>query len=303
LIADWAKPERAGSQAWKLGAGEVIVTLGMLNALFLAFVAVQIRFLFGGANSVHTVAGMTYTTYARSGFFELLWVTGLVLPVLLGLDWLKSDTNVAQIRLFRTLSASLIALLFVIMASAVQRLNLYIAQFGLTELRLYSSIFMGWLAVVFCWFVATVLTGRRERFVFGALVSGLAVIIGMHIANPAAIIARTNIARIAAGHKVDVSLLPELGADAVPSLVSSVDQIKSPSQRSDIAAYLIGSWSGPMQNGWPSWTYAEYAARSAVASQRQRLAHAVIVSAPAECDCQQDNPCTQTASAAATKGH
>ena len=41
-------------------------------------------------------------------------------------------------------------------------MRLYTVQFGLTELRFYTLAFMGWLVLVFGWFVATVLRGRRE---------------------------------------------------------------------------------------------------------------------------------------------
>jgi hypothetical protein len=46
-----------------------IVELGtVLGLLFLAFVAVQVRYLFGGAERVATTARLTYAEYARRGF-------------------------------------------------------------------------------------------------------------------------------------------------------------------------------------------------------------------------------------------
>ena len=71
---------------------------------------------------------------------------------------------------------SQIALLFVIMASAFERMRLYQAEYGLSEQRLYPTAFMGWLAVVFVWFCLTVLRGHRERFAFGAMVAGFLLI-------------------------------------------------------------------------------------------------------------------------------
>jgi len=91
-------------------------------------------------------------------------VAGLTLPLLLTLhawqDWQGLDSpgqHAAPERLFRALAALLLALLFVIMASALARMNLYRSEYGLTELRVYTTAFMGWLAVVFAWFGATVL--------------------------------------------------------------------------------------------------------------------------------------------------
>src|SRR6267378_424083 len=58
--------------------------LGLLNALFLMFVVVQLRYFFGGAALVEQTSGLTYAEYARRGFFELMTASGLVLPILLG---------------------------------------------------------------------------------------------------------------------------------------------------------------------------------------------------------------------------
>ena len=56
--------------------------LGVLDALFLAFVAVQATVLFGGHRHVLETEGLTYAEYARQGFWQLLWVSALTLLVL-----------------------------------------------------------------------------------------------------------------------------------------------------------------------------------------------------------------------------
>ena len=62
----------------------------------------------------------------------------------------------------------MVGLLFIVVASALQRMYLYTSIFGLTELRLYTTTFMIWISVVLVWFVLTVMRSRRDRFVFGA---------------------------------------------------------------------------------------------------------------------------------------
>ena len=61
---------------------EWAVPLGVLDALFLAFVAVQATVLFGGHRHVLETEGLTYAEYARQGFWQLLWVSALTLLVL-----------------------------------------------------------------------------------------------------------------------------------------------------------------------------------------------------------------------------
>src|SRR5438093_22333 len=126
----------------RLGIVEIGIALGLLDLLFFSFVVVQIRYLFGGAPLVGITPGLTYADYARSGFFELLAVAALVLPLLLVAHWLLHKQYSAHERLFRMLAGIQILLLFVIMASAVQRMRLYEMEYGLTQERLYPSAFM-----------------------------------------------------------------------------------------------------------------------------------------------------------------
>ena len=180
-------PERASRVQLKIV--EVCVALTALNGLFATFVVVQLPYLFGG---VVQVSQLGYSDYARRGFFELVWVAGLTLPMLLLTHWLVRGSGPAGQRAYRVLAGGLVCLLCVVMASAVQRMQLYVESSGLTELRVQASVFMGWLAVVLGWFVLTVLRGDRRRFAFGTLASTFIVIGGLDVANPDALIVRTN---------------------------------------------------------------------------------------------------------------
>jgi len=208
-----------------LGIIELGIVLGLLDLLFLVFVIVQVRYLFGGAERVLTTAGLTYAEYARRGFFELVAVTALALPTLLLAHWLLRAGSPARERAFRILAGALVALLFVVMASALQRMYLYLEEYGLTELRLYATIFMAWLAVVLVWFLLTVLRDRRDRFAFGALVTGFAAILLINVINPDALIARTNLDRLEEGKRFDAYYLTTLSADAAPVLFEALPEI------------------------------------------------------------------------------
>ncbi|HZG53939.1 MAG TPA: DUF4173 domain-containing protein, partial [Pyrinomonadaceae bacterium] len=182
-----AQVAAASSQqrSFSLGAVEVGVVLGLLNVLFGCFVAVQFRYFFGGAARVMSVTELTYAEYARRGFFELTWVAGLMLPLLLAAHALLNKDRRAAERIFRPLAGVQVALLFVIMASAVARMRLYQSEYGLTELRLYTTAFMLWLGLVFVWFAWTVLVrSNRERFACGALVAAFLTVGLLHLLNP-----------------------------------------------------------------------------------------------------------------------
>lgn len=264
------RPVRVGKGRFKLpelGAVETLTILGLLNLLFLSFVLVQIRYFFGGAATVSATAGLTYTQYARSGFFELVWVAALVLPLLLGLHRLQ-PANARALRLFSWQAAVQVALLFVILASAMMRMRLYQEACGLTELRLYTMAFMGWLAVVFAWFVFTVLRERREHFAFGAVAAAFFLILGLHTLNPDALIVRTNAARAAKTQAFDVDYAASLSADAVPALVAVLPQLPPAVQR-QITANLLPHWAQNKED-WRSWNWGRMSAFHAVQSAYAR---------------------------------
>ena len=256
-----------------LGIVEVGVVLGLLDLLFFSFVAVQISYLFGDARHVVNSAGLTFSDYARRGFFELVWVAILALPLLLAAHWLLRKDNVRNERVFRALAGTMVALLFAVMASAVWRMRLYQAAYGLTELRFYTTAFMGWLGVVFVWFVLTVLRGRRERFAFGALAAWLVVLVALHALDPGDLIVRTNLDHARAGgrpERFDSHYATSLGADAVPALVEAFDGLGE-RERGAVAASLTRWLDAEAVGDWRSWNLSRSRAVGAVREREASL--------------------------------
>jgi hypothetical protein len=253
-----------------LGIIEVAVALGALDLLFLAFVLVQVRYFFGGSALVQVTTGLTYAEYARGGFFELVAVAALLLPLLLLMHWLIAPSGPTGERVFRVLAGVQILLLFVIMASAFQRMRLYQAEYGLTEQRLYPTAFMGWLAVVFLWFAMTVLSGRRERFAFGAMVAGFLLIIVLQALNPDAFIARTNLARAKVGRSFDARYATRLSADAVPELVAALPNL-NPQDGCTVASGVLKRWALPQASDWRVWSWSRARAAQAVRDNEASL--------------------------------
>ncbi|HEY7462735.1 MAG TPA: DUF4173 domain-containing protein [Gemmatimonadota bacterium] len=253
-----------------VGIVEIAVVLGLVNALFLGFVLVQLRYLFGGAPLVALSPDLTYAEYARRGFFELVTVAALVLPLLLAADWtLRRDGPRVEIA-FRALAGTLLVLLGVVLASALQRMRVYQGQYGLTELRLYTTAFMGWLVLVFGWLAATVLRGRPERFAFGALAAGFLVLGALDVLNPDGLIARVNAARVGEGKAFDAEYAASLSADAVPALVAALPRL-GPVERCVVARVALAVWRKPSDLDWRRWSVGLARAWSAVGRNEAEL--------------------------------
>ncbi len=253
------EPWRAPS----LGLIELAIPLSALSLLFLVFVVVQLEYLFGGSTLVQTTTGLTYAEYARRGFFELVAVSGLVLPLLWAADWLLDHQREGASRSFHALASIQLLLVGLIMVSAITRMILYFQAYGLTQSRIYATAVMLWVAAALTWFAATVLRDRRERFAFGATVSGFAVLAALNLSNPDALVVRANLSRAEAGGELDVSYLNRLSADAVPSLVRALEELPL-EQRCPLIAHLEDAWADGDPSGWRSWNLARRRAHRAV---------------------------------------
>jgi len=263
-----------------LAAAEVSVALWILNALFLLFMIVQLRYLFGGANLVEITPDLSYADYARRGFFELVATTALVVPILLVADWAAAPNNDRSRRLLRGTMLVLVVLLVGVIASAAYRMVLYQNAYGLTEDRVYGSMIIIWLTLVLGWLVATVLRGRRERFALGTILAGVACVGGLHLVNPHALIARVNLDRAAAGKEYDGSYLRRLSADAVPAIVARLSQLPVV-ERCGAMRMLREKWSGQRPGGWRIWNLSDWRARRLVAPLKAASACPVPVDAAA----------------------
>lgn len=258
------------SPAVSLGIVEVGIVVGLLDLLFFLFVLIQMRYLFGGAALVQATTGLTYAEYARRGFFELVTVAGLALPILLLAHWLLRSPSLSAERVFRLLAGAQVVLLVVIMASALQRMRLYQSEYGLTELRLYTTALMLWLGVVFAWFSATVLRGLRERFAFGALVSAFLVVGILHVLNPDGLIVQINTAREHEGREFDAHYVASLSADAVPGLLRALPTLK-PSAQETLASALRRRWPDAKHDDWRTWSLSRMQAQQSVHREQALL--------------------------------
>ena len=255
-----------------LGTDDTAVFMGLLVALFLIFVYLQLGYLFGGRETIETTSGLTLAQYARRGFFELLVVAGLTLILLITI----AETNCNK-KVFRPLAAILIACVMVILVSAGQRMGLYVTEFGLSIDRLTALSVMVWLAFGLLLFVITVLRGKTKDFAAGLTVTGVVVVFLFALANPAAIVARVNIdTAIENSREVDMLYLLSLGSDAVPTLVSKID-VLSPNARCLVATTTIDKWNAQdglnidQQEDWRWWNASSAAAQKAVSDESSKL--------------------------------
>ena len=195
------------------------IPLALLDALFLAFVVVQLTVLFGGREHVLRTAGLTYAEYARQGFWQLLAAAALTLAVV-GAALLGADASRRSHRLvLRLLLGLLCALTIVVLVSALRRLLLYEDAFGLTRSRLLAEAFALWLGGLFALLLAAGLSPHVRRQLPRIAATGTAVaLLAFSVANPDNLIAERNVERWRETGRLDIAYLQTLSADAAPGL-------------------------------------------------------------------------------------
>jgi len=121
------------------------VFLYIVCGVYVLFIALQAEYLLG-AFTGKLYSGMTYARYARTGFFELCKIAAINLTLLAvsNLLTVKSEENA-----IKTPMTVLCALSLLLAATALAKMAMYIAAYGLTVKRIISTVFLLWLAVVF----------------------------------------------------------------------------------------------------------------------------------------------------------
>ena len=257
-------------QPLRLGSIEAATVLWLVVALFASFVVLQLAYLFGGRDTL-SVAGLTYSDYARRGFFELVAVAMLAGMLVVALDLAVARRGRAQL----VASLALLGLTGVVLLSAFVRLRLYQDAYGWTELRFVVVAAILWLAVALG-IAAWLVLARMTRWTLHALGILVLVTIGaMNVVGPQAFVTDRNLERalnpaiVPAGGRtgLDAGYLATLGDEAVPGIVAAYPQLPVDARRA-VDAFLeerrAALRADPSVQGWPAWNLTRARARAAL---------------------------------------
>ncbi|WP_396934642.1 DUF4153 domain-containing protein, partial [Mycolicibacterium sp.] len=197
---------------------EWALPLGVLDALFIAFVVVQAAVLFGGHTHVLETEGLTYAEYARQGFWQLLWVSALTMLVLGAVIRVASRVSAADRRALRVLVGILCATSVVVVISAIHRMWLYQQAYGFSTDRLMVVTIELWLGVVFLLVAAAGIRMSARWLPRAVLVAGVLALLGLAALNPERLVADRNIDRFEATGQIDLEYLSRLSSDIDPAL-------------------------------------------------------------------------------------
>lgn len=157
-----------------------------------------------------------YAEFARQGFFELCAIAVINLGVIVALQTFckrkENDTKPLALRIY---SVIISAFTLMIISTAITKMFMYIGQYGMTTLRVYTSWFMILLAVIFISMIALQI---RDYPIWKTLFAAFTVMFAvLCFGNFEGNIAVYNIKAYQSGalNTLDVKQFEELGAAAV----------------------------------------------------------------------------------------
>lgn len=264
-----------------LGWTETGIILGAVDLLFLAFVFIQVRYLFGGTTNI-SETGYTYAEYARKGFGELVAVAIVSIGLYLGLNTISKREHTGAKAGFSVLSVLLMANVLVILASSFQRLQLYENAYGFSQLRTYTHFFIYWLAGLIVVTILLEVFRRRGHFALALLVMTLGFGATLAVINVNGFIAEKNIARALDGQELDVPHLASLKEDAVPAIIQTFADPATPSEIKDDLGYSLACYQimadDPSEYTWQGFNLSKSQAQNLLTEYKTALSKYKVVS-------------------------
>lgn len=193
----------------------VITTITMLiNIVFLVFIFIQFKYLF----SQKITTGMTYSSYARKGFFELTVISLMVIGLVAILNYLSRG------KLNKWLMSIVLTSTLIIAYSAIFRMNLYIEAYGFTWLRIVSLSFIYLQMIIILITLISLWKVIPYKIIIATLY--LVAYVTLNFINVDALIIEGNVSRYYNGYELDTEYFKYMSHDADQTLLKYQNEFK-----------------------------------------------------------------------------
>lgn len=182
-----------------------------LGVVYVFFCGIQIIYLFAGAGDLPK--GYTYAMYAREGFFQLLFVCFInLMLILIGVKRFKTSKvlNVAM--------TVITVCTYIMIASSVFRMYLYISEYQLTLLRVWVLFALVLITAILTGAMISIYKDSFPLFKYCVMATTILYIL-FAFAKPSAMVAQYNLSGAFAKEDIDFLYIEnDLFPDAVPAM-------------------------------------------------------------------------------------
>ncbi len=226
----------------------VITAVTPICLFYLTYLIIQLRYVFAALGG-SLPEGVSYSDFARRGFFELCTVAAINLVVIMLMQALcVRRENDKRPAVLVTYTVMISAFTLLLITAAVSKMFIYIGEYGMTPLRVYTTWFMVLLAV---FFVIITLWQFVKLPLWKTVFAAFTVMFGLLcFSNTDGIIANYNVEAYFSGElsEIDTKMLyRELDYAAVPALVRAasydgavyrLEMLAQDIQNEDFVAYF-----------------------------------------------------------------
>lgn len=225
------------------------ILLISILAIYTLFVFIQFRYLFAGAQLPY---GLSYTEYARKGFFELLFLSGLnIILILITVNLTRAKQGLWS-KITKYLCDYLCLVTIILLASSFYRMWLYSSDAGLTRLRL---LVFGFLIFEAIGLIITFFYIKKPDFNIAAvyLAIGLVYYLILNIVPIDSLIAKNQIDRYFGNQKQGIEYIMTLSPDAAPQIARLLKSEKVDENTKQLAQMYFVKLDNNYKNAGQGW--------------------------------------------------
>ena len=223
LLYKYEKEEYPENKTIKIEQFTIKLLLISLNAIYIIFDIIQIKSLF-----LHHIGnGIVYSEYARTGFFQLMFVSIINICILL-LSKKSKET-----KLTKNLSLLMVLLTFIIICSSFYRMYMYDTAYGYTILRLLVYITLITETILLIPTIIYIYNSKIKILKYYIIIITIIYSI-INIYSIDKIIAKNNINRYERTKKIDIEYLIELSYDDVEELYNFYNKVQDKKIKTEI---------------------------------------------------------------------
>lgn len=157
----------------------VTTVLAIVNFIFVLFIIAEISKL--TINFLKLPEKYTYSSYAREGFFQLLFVTIINFSIIIFIEYKAKIDN--KSKAVKQLSYLLIAFSIILIFNSYYRMFLYIGNYGLTILRTQVILFLAMELILFIILIKKISRGLKKDTYLYFIIILTTYIINLYICN------------------------------------------------------------------------------------------------------------------------
>ncbi len=199
----------------------IITFLSTLSVCYIAYLVSQLAYFFSAfAGFLPEDYTFTMAGYARRGFFEMSVIAAINLVILFAALLLSKKKEDKMCVASRVICTFISVFTLIIIATAFSKMYMYIDNFGLTKMRILTSAFMVFLAIVFVALLLRLYISKVQVLAVALVTAGIVLSV-LGIGNVNHVVADYNYKAYISGklEEIDVENISRQEEEGVPYLI------------------------------------------------------------------------------------